>query len=252
LIRFFSAPFLCIAHRGASAEAPENTLAAFRRAVELGAHAVELDVHLVERTPVVIHDADLARTTNGRGPLAASTLAALRRLDAGAGERVPLLAEVLDALEGRIAINIELKGAGTGAAVVDLLHRRGTDPAGVLLSSFEPRELAAAAAAGAEMPRGLLVHRLRRRLDPVAHARRLGASALHVAAKLVSDALLARARRAALPLLVYTVNDPAAIEGFARRGAAGVFTDDPRAWHAAMRTAAPPSSTPGRRPPRTG
>lgn len=249
---FFSAPFLCIAHRGASAHAPENTLAAFERAVELGAHAVEVDVHLVEEIPVVIHDAYLARTTNGRGPVETCTLEKLRRLDAGNGERVPLLAEVLEALDGRVGINVELKAPGTGAAVVKLLQRWRMDPASVLLSSFERKELAVAAAAGPELPRGLLVHPLRHRRDPVAHAREVGACALHVDTRLVGDALLERARKAALPVLVYTVNDPQAIANLAKRGAAGVFTDDPCAWQSAMDSDAHAHAGPSRSQPGNG
>jgi glycerophosphoryl diester phosphodiesterase len=96
-----------IAHRGAATVAPENTLAAFRAATLLGADGVELDVHASsDDEPVVIHDHDVARTTNGRGEVRTLDLAALKRLDAGAkfapafrGERIPTLDEVL-ALEG--------------------------------------------------------------------------------------------------------------------------------------------------------
>jgi glycerophosphoryl diester phosphodiesterase len=95
-----------IAHRGASGEAPENTLAAFRRALAIGVDAVELDVHLsADGEPVIIHDPVLARTTDGSGLVSEHTTAALRRLDAGrwfakpfAGERIPSLAEALDVL----------------------------------------------------------------------------------------------------------------------------------------------------------
>src|SRR5215475_6599931 len=98
------APVLVIAHRGASGTCPENTLAAFRRAQELGAHMIELDVQLTRDGEVVVmHDWTLARTTDGRGRVASRTLAELRQLDAGswfdpgyAREPVPTLREVLD------------------------------------------------------------------------------------------------------------------------------------------------------------
>ena len=94
--------FLVIAHRGASAELPENTLPAFERAAALGADAVELDVQLCEEALVVLHDESLERTTNGSGPLAATPLARLRELDAGGGARVPRLEEVLAAVADRL------------------------------------------------------------------------------------------------------------------------------------------------------
>ena len=99
---------IIIGHRGASGNFPENTLAAFRHAAALGCPWVELDVHLLEGELVVIHDEQLDRTTNGRGHLEAAGLAAVRALDAGNGEQVPLLSEVLTALNGQVAINVEL------------------------------------------------------------------------------------------------------------------------------------------------
>src|SRR5436309_263912 len=120
------APPFIVAHRGASALAPENTLAAFRRALEAGAPAVECDVHLTaDGAPIVIHDARVDRTTNGTGEVASLTLAALRALDAGgwfdprfAGERLPTLEETLAIAAGRSRVFVELKPGG-GAALVD-------------------------------------------------------------------------------------------------------------------------------------
>ncbi|MCL5269801.1 MAG: hypothetical protein M1457_04435 [bacterium] len=112
-----------IAHRGASAQAPENTLAAFRLAHEMGADWFELDCQFSrDGHLVVMHDGQLDRTTNGRGPVAARTLAELRRLDAGgwfdprfAGEPVPTLGEALDFAHGRLGVYIEVKTAGGDA-----------------------------------------------------------------------------------------------------------------------------------------
>ena len=106
-----------IAHRGFSGVAPENTLAAFRRAIEIGADMIEVDVALTGDGHVVcLHDETLDRTTDGQGLLAAATFEEVRRLDAGswfapelAGEKVPTLAEVLDLARGRILVNVEIK-----------------------------------------------------------------------------------------------------------------------------------------------
>jgi glycerophosphoryl diester phosphodiesterase len=113
-----------IAHRGASAYEPENTLRAFARAVEMGATMLELDVHLSrDGHLVVIHDPDLSRTTNGSGSVGDLPLVEIQRLDAGMGEHVPTLAEVIDLVRGRARLYIEMKGQQTPAAVVDTLRR---------------------------------------------------------------------------------------------------------------------------------
>ena len=129
-----------IGHRGAAGLAPENTLASFAHAVGLGVDAVELDVHLsADGHLVVIHDERIDRTTNGNGKVADAPLAALRMLDAGAGERVPTLDEVLEAVPRHIAINIELKGPGTAAPVARAVaaYKRP-----LLVSAFDHSELA--------------------------------------------------------------------------------------------------------------
>jgi len=112
-----------IAHRGASAYEPENTLPAFERAIEMGATQIELDVHLSrDGQLVVIHDPDLSRTTSGAGRVNELDLAEIRRFDAGHGAHVPTLAEVIDLVHGRVQLYIELKGQQTPAAVVDTLR----------------------------------------------------------------------------------------------------------------------------------
>lgn len=118
------------AHRGASAYAPENTMAAFRLAVDCGADLIELDVQLTKDGEVVVfHDLTVNKTTNGQGPLNAHTLAELRALDAGswfseefAGERVPTLAELLAWAKGRIWLSIEMKQADDNEDLA-LAHR---------------------------------------------------------------------------------------------------------------------------------
>jgi glycerophosphoryl diester phosphodiesterase len=114
-------------HRGARDLAPENTLAGFRLAHELGCDAVELDVQLTrDGRLAVIHDETLERTTNGHGLVSDCTLEELKRLDAGSGERIPSLEEVFDLLaDSGMRIQIELKGAGTEEPVAELVRGRG-------------------------------------------------------------------------------------------------------------------------------
>lgn len=142
-------PTRIIAHRGASQEAPENTLAAFELALEQGADCVELDCQLTRDGHVVVmHDNTVNRTTNGAGKVRAMSLAEIKALDAGswfhprfAGERVPTLAEALRLLRGRCTINIEIKSLkapqpGIEEKIVDLLRSSGVPLETVIISSF--------------------------------------------------------------------------------------------------------------------
>ena len=148
-----------IGHRGAKGHAPENTLAGIEKAAALGCRWVEFDVKLTaDGVVVLMHDDDLGRTTDGKGPVAGATLADLRALDAGrwfsadfTGERVPTLDEAMAVLEARgMGANVEIKAskgreAETGAAVARALSQRwmnGRRPP--FVSSFSPDSLAAA------------------------------------------------------------------------------------------------------------
>jgi glycerophosphoryl diester phosphodiesterase len=159
---------LNIAHRGASAAAPANTLAAFHKALELGADGVEFDVHLsADGVPVVIHDFTVDATTDGSGRVAGLTVAQLKQLDAGAtfdpsfaGERIPTLDEVLEPLGGRLLLNVELKTTSLGdngleRAVIAQVERHGLGD-DVLLSSFNPFSLRRAKQLAPHIPVGLL------------------------------------------------------------------------------------------------
>jgi glycerophosphoryl diester phosphodiesterase len=160
-----------IAHRGASHYAPENTLAAFRLAAELGADAVELDAKLsADGVVVVHHDLTLARTTNGFGRLSRRSLSELKALDAGAkfaprfaGEPIPTLAEVFEAVGQRLLINVELTNYENVVdrlvkTVVGLVRAHELESR-VLFSSFNPFALRAARRLSPDIPRGLLVGR---------------------------------------------------------------------------------------------
>jgi glycerophosphoryl diester phosphodiesterase len=127
-----------IAHRGASAYEPENTLRAFDQAIEMGATMLELDVHLSRDGHLVVaHDADISRTTDGTGRVTELSLEQIRRFDAGLGERVPILDEVIELVRGRAELHIELKGQRTPEPVVKTLQEtRFTDRA--VVGSFYP------------------------------------------------------------------------------------------------------------------
>ena len=137
---------LVIGHRGAPSRAPENTLASFRAALEIGVDGLELDVHLsADGHLVVIHDANLKRTTDGQGFVHEHTLAQLKQLDAGtwfgpmfAGERIPTFDEVLDLVGKRVPLQVEIKGATEGVteATLAVLDARGLLDT-VMMTSFQ-------------------------------------------------------------------------------------------------------------------
>lgn len=113
----------CFGHRGARGHEPENTFGSVRKTLELGANGIEVDAHLADGRLIVIHDDTLDHTTNGVGRVMERPFAYIRSLDAGQGERIPTLAEVFDMLDRRVLVNVELKGPGTAAPVVQPIGR---------------------------------------------------------------------------------------------------------------------------------
>ena len=127
---------LRIGHRGARAYAPENTLASFKKALEIGVDAVELDVRKTKDNQlVVIHDADVKRTTNREGLVSEFTLKEIQSLDAGSGEKIPTLEETLDFLGKKVKILIELKETGVEEQVLKIVHQKGLEK-NVVITSF--------------------------------------------------------------------------------------------------------------------
>ena len=229
--RFWRRTGLVIGHRGAAGLAPENTLPGFHRAVAEGADAVELDLYWHDGELLVIHDARLDRTTNGRGPLSARPLTALRELDAGQGARIPLLAEVLALLPERMGVNLELKGPATArpvAALIDELQPRQP----LLVSSFEHDQLHEFRQLDALTPVAPLFHR--RPGNAASVARALDACCVNLNARLATPERVAALREMGFRVLVYTVNDPARATSLAQRGVSGLFTDRPDRVTAAL------------------
>lgn len=217
---------LIIAHRGSSGTHPENTLAAFRAGLEAAADGTELDVHLAHERLWVIHDGHLERTTNGRGRLEDLPEEALRALDAGRAERIPLLEEVLELLPAGHLLNVEIKGAGAGIAAWALCReRRAAED--LLFSSFDHDQLRAIRARDSGVRLAPLFGR--RSGDPLAVAQELEAWSINLAAPRADQPLVTAAHAAGFKVLCYTVNEPAALERMRQLGVDGVFTDVPAA-----------------------
>jgi glycerophosphoryl diester phosphodiesterase len=222
-------PFTILAHRGARGHAPENTLKAFDKALELGARWIELDVQLHAGELWVFHDQRLERCTNGSGWLADHDANALRALDAGQGQRIPFLREVLDHLAGRVNLNIELKTAdGTGAAVATALRAafaKRWKPPQFQVSSFHLPELRDFKRRLPEVPLGVLLCGVP--LNLAAAATELGAQVVSVDRDFADAALIADAHARGAKVFVFTVNEPADMARFRAAGVDGVFTDFP-------------------------
>lgn len=222
--------FLSIGHRGARGHAPENTLLSFDTAIRLGAQMIELDV---QKHPsgalVVIHDLRLERTTNGTGHVADRSFDYIRSLDAGLGQQVPTLEEVLDLVDQRVAVNVELKTpGGTGEAVAQLLReyvREGWKPEQFLVSSFHLPELEIFRQAAPEIPIGVLLCGVP--LEWAADAAALSAQALNISDEFADPKLIGDAKARGMKVYVYTVNEPDDIAQMRALGVDGVFTDFP-------------------------
>lgn len=218
------------AHRCGGVLAPENTLAGLHMAAARGFQAVEFDVMLSrDGTPVLIHDETLERTTNGIGRVCETPDAVLFSLDAGQGERIPTLLEAaaLCTQYGLLA-NVEIKPAAgfevqTGEVVARFVAERWGVGVPPLLSSFSDDALAAAFRVAPQLQYGLLFESVpedwRKRMAAIA------AVSLHCAAGEVSDTVLAEAAAAGVPVLCYTVNDPALAATLIARGVSSLFTD---------------------------
>ena len=217
---------LNIGHRGAMGHAPENTLLSIQTAINLGADWVEIDVHLVNQQLLVIHDETLKRTTNGVGRLSDYTFAELRRLDAGQGERIPTLQEVIDITHNKVGLNIELKGTGTAEAVIETLAVLDDEHKGkILVSSFKIKELEKIVKADSMIKIGVLTGRS---ADAAfTWASKLRAYSMHVSKRRVNKKLVERAHKARLELYVYTVNSKADIRRMHEMGVDGVFSNYP-------------------------
>lgn len=218
-----------IAHRGASGLAPENTLKAIRLALTLGAQAIEIDVQRADGELWVFHDRRLERCTDGRGVLTAQSRAYLAGLDAGEGEPIPTLWQVMEAIAGKAELHIELKGAQTADEVARLTRRAeaelGFTPAHWVVSSFHHPELARFAALRPEIRLGALTATIP--LTLAAFAAELGAWSLNCDLDFVDAALVMDAHRRGLKVLVYTVDHTADLAALAAMGVDGIFTNRP-------------------------
>jgi glycerophosphoryl diester phosphodiesterase len=227
-------PCMVIAHRGASSYAPENTLAAFDLALQMGVHHIELDIHSTrDGHIVVIHDDTVDRTTNGSGPVTSHTLAVLRELDAGAwygatfvGERIPTFEEVLARYKGRVHIHTEIKGHAPylSQRTADLIRWHGM-VGQVTITWFQKVRLEEVRAYAPKLPTGWLVGEVSD--ATIAQARALGLTQLCPRANTVMPTLVRRLHAEGFAVRAWGVTTEELMQQVVQAGGDGMTVNFP-------------------------
>lgn len=230
-------PLLVIAHRGLSGLAPENTLSAFKKAIEVGSDMIELDIHFSkDRAVVVIHDDRLERTTTGRGSVGDYELKELKKLDAGSwfgakftGETIPTLDELLALARGKILVNIEIKKGSSPFPIADLSAQAFTQvkKAGmieqVLFSSFHPPALEIIRGKKSPARIALLFHRSWNSVREITSGRRY--TALNLKARHLTAGKIASIHEQGMKVNAYTVNAEKRMRDYIRWRVDGIITN---------------------------
>jgi len=232
---------VCIAHRGASGHAPENTLAAFREAIEIGVDGMECDVHCTKDGQVIaIHDSTLSRTTNAKGLIEQMALDEVKKADAGswfgpqfAGERIPTLREVLELTERKVVTVIEIKPDNiTDKVVEEIESAKAVDH--VVLQSFHPSVVGNAQELNPQIPRVLLasgrrtIRRLSGILDLIQRAAEVGAGVLNLSSKIITPQLVKESHRRGIGVWAWTVDDEAEMKKLAAMRVDGITSNYPK------------------------
>ncbi|MGQ4832407.1 MAG: glycerophosphodiester phosphodiesterase [Candidatus Asgardarchaeia archaeon] len=216
---------LCIAHRGAFVEAPENTLKSFKLAMEMGADMIELDVRLTkDRKVVVIHDDTIDRTSNGSGAVRDYTLDELKQFDFGEGEKIPTLEEVFELIKGNVLVNVEIKEMDMAKEVVEIIEKYNMADK-VLISSFLHPVLLDVKRLNPTIKTGILF--TCRPVSVTNLARDARAEFVHPFYDTLDKQLIDEAHKNGLEVNVWTVDDEELMQKFIDWGVDGIITDVP-------------------------
>lgn len=230
---------LIIAHRGASAYAPENTMASFNLAMEMNSDGIELDVHMTkDKAIVVCHDETVNRTSNGNGFIKDLTLQEIRELDAGSwfgeeykGEKIPLLEEVMDLIKHKdMLLNIELKNApilyeGIEEKVIDMIRSYNMEDR-VIISSFNHYSLIEVKKINPRLKTGILY--MAGLVEPWIYAKRINAEALHpLFYNIMVPEMVKGCHENGIMLNPFTVDDDNFIAAMVRSSVNGIITNYP-------------------------
>ncbi len=219
-----------IGHRGACGYEPENTLKSFRKALELGTDIIELDIRLCKTSEiVVIHDETVDRTTNGQGYVAALSLTELHSLDAGKGQRIPTLKEVLRLINKKIQINIEIKDPLTVEPLAQMLteyiSKRHWRYDHFLVSSFDHTCLKKLHELNPEINIGILITKIPPGLKTL--ARQLNAYSINISKDYITPAFTKQMQARGHKIFVWTVDNYKTINKMKKMGVDGIASNFP-------------------------
>ncbi len=216
---------LKVGHRGARAYEPENTLRSFKKALQFGVDAVELDVRRTKDDEiVVIHDAKVDRTTNGKGLVSELTLKEIKQLATDKGEKVPTLEEVLDFLDTKARILIELKETGFEKKLLDLVRERKLEK-NVIIVSFLEEALTNVRKLNDEVETGLIYVRHK---NPTKAALELKVNYLLPLYRFTHTSTVQKAHDNGLKVIVWTINRREKVSEYVKKGVDGIATDNPK------------------------
>lgn len=219
-----------IGHRGACGYSPENTLLSMKKALELGVHGIEFDIQMSkDGEPVVIHDDTLERTTNGKGAVSDFTVKELQQLDAGEGERIPTLRNLLDMVDMRCRVLIELKAESATGPVADIIARyvkqQGWNYEQFFVCSFDHMQIASTRAINPDIRTCALMVGIPVNLAAI--AAEAGAWSLNPAIDHMNQALVDDAHRRHLKVITWTANAPHHIARAKAMGVDGIISNYP-------------------------
>lgn len=215
---------LKIGHRGARAYEPENTLRSFKKAIELGVDAIELDVRKTKDNElVVIHNEDLSKTTNGKGSISDLTLEEIKKFVTEKDEKIPTLSEAFQFLDKKVKILVELKEAGIEKKVVDLIHQKDLAE-NVIVISFKESVLRKIRELDAKIATGLIYVRHK---NPIKSALDLGAQYLLPLYHFTHSANVKKAHENNLKIIVWTINKAEEVAEFKKKDVDGIASDKP-------------------------
>ena len=213
-----------VGHRGARAYEPENTLLSFKKAIELGVDAVELDVRRTKDNEiVVIHDADLKRTTNGEGLVSDLTFKEIKNFVTEKGQRIPTLEEVLNLVNKKVKVFVELKEQGFEEKVLELVEKKGLRKA-VIIVSFLEDALKRVRELDAQIETGLIYAKHK---NPLRAAFELKAQWLLSFYRFIHTADVEKAHAKGLKVLAWTVNTSEEMTEVAKKGVDAIASDKP-------------------------
>jgi glycerophosphoryl diester phosphodiesterase len=219
---------LKIGHRGARAYEPENTLRSFQKAIELGVNAVELDVRRTRDDQlVVIHNANVNKTTDGNGSVNELTLNEIKGFVTKKGEKVPTLEEALQFLGKRVTILVELKETGIEEQVLNLVHKKGLTE-NIIIISFHEDALRKVRELDPEIITGLIYIRHK---NPVQTALNLNAQYMLPLYRFTHSANIKKAHENGLKVIVWTINTAEEVAEYKKKGVDGIASDKPEILH---------------------